>query len=222
MTVVAPPLPGVTTRSRSSSHKPVLCSPACAVASALAESPVQIHRASKKQRRVVDTTTPSPRPQAVAPPHHVGNLAFEQWLDDVANVDISLAISLGQPGQAPAPVAVEGEEHPDEDQASTVQAEFSVSIPVMLTRVLQSKLAIDPTRLTTLIQGDKAVDSAAEVFVALSVKGREGPIAEAIEGGLTPRKAFLRSAPHISRVASRLQDCMRQIFGMKDFVVKVD
>jgi hypothetical protein len=139
-------------------------------------------------------------------------MAFEQWLDDVANVDISLSISLGQ--------SLEREREGEPAEASeSHRSEFSVSLPTMLTRVLQSKLAIDPTRMSTQVQDD---DSSKEVFVALTVKGREEPIEEAIAGGLTPRKAFLRSAPHISRVASRLQDCMRQIFGMKDFVVKVE
>ena len=70
---------------------------------------------------------------------------------------------------------------------------------------------------------DEASDpQTSDVYVALSVKGRDEPLAEAIEGGLTPRKAFLRSAPHISRVATKLQECMRQIFAMQDFVVKID
>lgn len=127
---------------------------------------------------------------------------YEQWLTDVSNVDIALSVSM-----------VSHQETPDSENPHSL-----VSIPDMLTRVLQKKLAIDPDRLTTMVKGG----GSSSMLVALSVKGREGPLEEAIEGGLTPRKAFLRSAPHISRVASRLQDCMRQIFGIDDFVVKVD
>ena len=181
------PLPGVTTRASKSR-------PATDV---VTKTP-----AAKRTR--VQTTTPSTA--APAQP----NLAFEQWLDDVANVDISLSISVGSSQN------ILTEEKSEEQSSSS----FSVSIPNMLTRVLQSKLAIDPSRLQTNIS--PTGDEASEVFVALTVKGREEPIAKAIEGGLTPRKAYLRSAPHISRVASRLQDCMRQMFGMKDFVVRVD
>ena len=184
MTLAAPCLPGVTTRTRARGPKePVATTP----------------KRPRVQAATPSTAIPVPPP----------NMAFEQWLDDVANVDISLSISLGQ-----------SVEHKEETNASeNHRSEFSVSLPTMLTRVLQSKLAIDPTRMSTQVQDD---DSSKEVFVALTVKGREEPIEEAIAGGLTPRKAFLRSAPHISRVASRLQDCMRQIFGMKDFVVKVE
>lgn len=186
--MTVPVLPGVTTRSRAKDSSP---------------------QASPAKRARLQMT-PSTGPKTVANPQP--SVAFEQWLDDVANVDISLSISVGQPSETPSTA---------ETDSGAVQAEFSVSIPMMLTRVLQSKLAIDPTRLTTTVQPNMQ-NEASEVYVALAVTGREEPIAEAIEGGLTPRKAFLRSAPHISRVASRLQDCMRQIFGMKDFVVKVD
>lgn len=191
--MTVPVLPGVTTRSR-------------------ARDPSPPASAAKRSRLQLTPSTVAPQP----------SVALEQWLDDVANVDISLSISVGQPSTATPTSETESTSPSSTDGGPAVQAEFSVSIPVMLTRVLQSKLAIDPCRLTTTVQPNAQNDAATEVYVALAVKGREEPIAEAIEGGLTPRKAFLRSAPHISRVASRLQDCMRQIFGMKDFVVKVE
>jgi hypothetical protein len=158
------------------------------------------------------------------------NHAFEQWLDDVSNVDISLSVSIGKPTQQSASVS-EDNSTTDQDcsqqpqSSHVIQSEFCVSIPTMLSRVLQTKLAIDPTRLETVVvkaARDEIVSNSGEVYVSVAVKGREEPIAEAIEGGLTPRKAFLRSAPHISRVASRLQECLRQIFGMREFVVKID
>jgi hypothetical protein len=190
MTIAAPLLPGVVTRSRaatSAKQSPSASPKANALAAA---SPLA------KRTRV---TTPSTA-------HHASTSAsanLEQWLADVSNVDISLSVSITPP----------------EIEATCL------SIPDMLTRLLQTKLAIDPNRLTTRVKGgedEKNCETAAAVFVALCVKGREEPIQDAIEGGLTPRKAFLRSAPHISRVASRLQDCMRQIFGIDDFVVKVE
>jgi hypothetical protein len=202
MTVATPVgLPGVITRA----SKSRLADPP-ATASMLAGSNSRTP-ASKRVR--IETATPSTA--APAP----SNMAFEQWLDDVANVDISLSISVG----SRPPMPLNGDENRENEESSV----FSVSIPTMLTRVLQSKLAIDPCRLNTRVMSEPGDDSASsEVFVALSVRGRDEPIEEAIAGGLTPRKAFLRTAPHISRVASRLQDCMRQVFGMKDFVVKVD
>jgi hypothetical protein len=208
MTLAAPALPGVATRSsrnRATSAEPV------AVANVLATP------AAKRAR--VQTTTPSTA--APAQP----NMALEQWLDDIANVDISLSISVGA-NQNPfrcddLESTKETEESGDAEYPEASTCGFSVSIPEMLTRVLQSKFAIDPSRLHTQVSPSTTEENS-EVFVALTVRGREKPIAEAIAGGLTPRKAFLRTAPHISRVASRLQDCMRQMLGMKDFVVKVD
>jgi len=152
------------------------------------------------------------------------NLAFEQWLDDVSNVDICLSVSLGGPGNDSESTTTTQTVDPELDDDETIHrpviaTEFCVSIPAMMSRVIQTKLAIDPSRLETVV---KKTQSSDDVFVSLVVKGREEPINEAIEGGLTPRKAFLRTAPHISRVASRLQECMRQIFGMRDFVVKID
>lgn len=224
-------LPGVITRSRAG--------PRIIPVTEVLEGPPP----PKKSRKVEPSTTPSPPHKSGTPvqvqssPAAASNLAFEQWLDDVSNVDISLSICVGKPVSASSqaeqppisasladpPVLEATHSDPGESEEAApvpAAAEFSVSIPTMLTRVLQSKLAIDPNRLTTQVHGDGVTST--DVFVALAVKGREEPILQAIEGGLTPRKAFLRSAPHISRVASRLQDCMRQIFGMKDFVVKVE
>ena len=216
-------LPGVTTRAQSRVQP---------VAEAL-DRPT-----NKRQKRLDTSTTPSP-PHKVSPvsspkaaqatPVPSANMAFEQWLDDVNNVDISLSISVSPQNLEATTVELQEEAASTEPGDSNLQelhesranvVEFKVSIPTLLTRVLQSKLAIDPTRLTTTVQGVN--EGSTDIFVAIAVKGREEQILEAIEGGLTPRKAFLRSAPHISRVASRLQDCMRQVFGMKDFVVKVD
>jgi hypothetical protein len=204
MTLAAPGgLPGVTTRATRSR----LAEPPTATASMLAVGADSRTPSSKRAR--IQSATPS---TAAAPVP--SNMAFEQWLDDVANVDISLSISVGS--RPPIP---DTDENVDNEESSV----FSVSIPTMLTRVLQSKLAIDPGRLNTRVNSADSIDcDRSDVFVALSVKGRDEPIEEAIAGGLTPRKAFLRTAPHISRVASRLQDCMRQVFGMRDFVVKVD
>jgi hypothetical protein len=217
MTVAAPSgLPGVTTRatrtrlSGKSGVKPVEV-----VAHALGEP----SKTPANKRLRVEAGTPS-----TAAPLPT-NMAFEQWLDDVSNVDISLSIRVERcygsehtnPG--PEPIESRGE---DLIQQESATAGFRVSIPTMLTRVLQSKLAIDSARLQTNVSPSMDGPESSEIFLGITVRGREEPIAEAIAGGLTPRKAFLRTAPHISRVASRLQDCMRQIFGMKDFVVKVD
>jgi hypothetical protein len=178
----------------------------------------------KRTRRSQPTPTPLPLPTlpptAVTPVNH----AFEQWLDDVSNVDICLSVSMGGPAAAitePVPQQDEGSD-PTTIHQPVIATEFCVSIPTMLSRVLQTKLAIDPSRLETVVKKPQTQTPSEDVFVSVIVKGREEPIAEAIEGGLTPRKAFLRTAPHISRVASRLQECMRQIFGMRDFVVKID
>ena len=208
-----PALPGVVTRSALKSRNPNRDTPGLTADILASKTPI-----SKRPR--VQAVTPSTAVPAPA------NMAFEQWLDDVANVDISLSISMGtvpkpQEAQIASTDSPVGDVQVGDEAVETAQ--FSVSIPTMLTRVLHSKLAIDPSRLSTHVKStDCETNPSSEVFVALSVKGREEPIADAIAGGLTPRKAFLRSAPHISRVASRLQDCMRQIFGMKDFVVRVE
>jgi hypothetical protein len=215
MTLAAPcpALPGVVTRSALKSRNPNRDDSGLTADILASKTPI-----NKRPR--VQAVTPSTAVPAPA------NVAFEQWLDDVANVDISLSISMGylpkpqDPPIAPADASISETQVSDE---AVETAQFSVSIPTMLTRVLHSKLAIDPSRLSTHVKSTECDSNpSSEVFVALSVKGREEPIADAIAGGLTPRKAFLRSAPHISRVASRLQDCMRQIFGMKDFVVRVE
>lgn len=171
------------------------------------------------------TVPSSPPPSATPPVNH----AFEQWLDDVSNVDICLSVSMGAPADnSQLFEETEGQEKQEDEPSNhpVIATEFSVSIPAMLSRVLQTKLAIDPARLETVVKKPTTnispTSCSDEVFVSVAVRGRDEPIAEAIEGGLTPRKAFLRTAPHISRVASRLQECMRQIFGMRDFVVKID
>jgi hypothetical protein len=200
--------------------------PRTPVAAALA-SPVVTPSASppKRTRRSSQPTpvslpTPLPLPALPPPTSPPVNHAFEQWLDDVSNVDICLSVSMGGPAASdPSPQQEEGSEPIHQPVIAT---EFCVSIPMMLSRVLQTKLAIDPSRLETVVKKPQTQAPSEEVFVSVIVKGREEPITEAIEGGLTPRKAFLRTAPHISRVASRLQECMRQIFGMRDFVVKID
>ena len=200
MTLAAPTsLPGVTTRSA----KNRLADPPATASMLASKTPT-----NKRARTHASLAAPTPSTSAPA----TSNMAFEQWLDDVANVDIALSINVGS-----RPLE---EESVHENEETTFS--FSVSVPTMLTRVLQSKLAIDPSRLSTRVMTEANTITASEVFVALSVKGRDEPIEEAIAGGLTPRKAYLRTAPHISRVASRLQDCMRQVFGMKDFVVKVE
>ena len=159
-------LPGVTTRSRATINKPV--------AEALEERP------AKRPKKTEQSTTPSPphktpvsspRPVQVIPSP---NIAFEQWLDDISNVDISLSICVGDTPQPSEPQPTEGESAPESS------AQFSVSIPTMLVKVLQAKLAIDPSRLVTTVKGENAPKS--EVFVALTVKGREEPIEQAIEG----------------------------------------
>ena len=185
-------LPGVKTRSRTAS-KP------------LAEV-LELPSAKRSKREYVSTATPSPphKQTAPVPVPPAATEAYQQWLEDVKNVDISLSIS--------------GSTDPADSTCPDQPFEFSVSMPVMLTRLLQSKLGIDSDRLTTTLRNGATNDLA----IAVSVKGREEPILEAIAGGLTPRKAFIRSSPHISRVASRLQDCLRQIFGIRDFVVKID
>ena len=160
---------------------------------------------TRKQTIPTPATTVSPSTDQV----------YQQWLEDVSNVDISFSVSLQSSDKEekhsspPVPLS-------DDENGAPISVDFKVSLPTMLSRVLQSRLRIDPSRLHI----DE--EEGADVFVALSVKGRAEPVAEAIEGGLTPRKAFLRSAPHISRVATKIQECMRQIFGMQDFVVQVD
>ena len=180
--------------------------------------------AAKRARRSQPppVTLPVETTAASSPPPV--NHAFEQWLDDLSNVDISLSVSMGGPGETtttPSEPIIQNNDEEETVHKPVIATEFCVSIPAMLSRVLQTKLAIDPTRLETVVKRPQT-QSSDEVFVSVVVKGREEPITEAIEGGLTPRKAFLRTAPHISRVASRLQECMRQIFGMRDFVVKID
>ena len=186
--------------------------------------PTKRARRSQPPPVSLPVVSPNSSPPTTPPVNH----AFEQWLDDVSNVDICLSISLGGPANANEtnnnPVVDAESQQQDDDetiQRPVIATEFCVSIPAMLSRVLQTKLAIDPSRLETVVK-KPPTQSSDEVFVSVIVKGREEPITEAIEGGLTPRKAFLRTAPHISRVASRLQECMRQIFGMRDFVVKID
>ena len=204
MTVVPPLLPGVVTRSRN--------------ASAAVTSPLPAAKRSRVAMK--ETTTPSISQQPTCSASANSNL--EQWLADVSNVDISLSVSLGSHPAADATTSEQSISPQSSDHLNAASSSSAcLSIPDLLTRLLQTKLAIDPARLTTMIK-DPSTLRDASVFVALAVKGREEPIQDAIEGGLTPRKAFLRSAPHISRVASRLQDCIRQIFGIDDFVVKVD
>ena len=202
MTVVPPLLPGVVTRSRN--------------ASAAVTSPLPAAKRSRVAMK--ETTTPSISQQPTCSASANSNL--EQWLADVSNVDISLSVSLGAADATTSEQSISPQSS-DHHNATSSSSSACLSIPDLLTRLLQTKLAIDPARLTTMIK-DPSTLRDASVFVALAVKGREEPIQDAIEGGLTPRKAFLRSAPHISRVASRLQDCIRQIFGIDDFVVKVD
>ena len=144
----------------------------------------------KKQVGTPSTQAPPPLPlpaQAV----------YQQWLEDVSNVNIGLKVHVGSP---------------PEDASLLMQ----VSLSTLMSRVLQSRCRIDPSRLSVAVN-----DSDPQVFVSLSVTGRDEHMAEAIEGGLTPRKAFLRSAPHISQVATKMQECMRQVFGLEDFIVDV-
>ena len=185
---------------------------------------------SKRVRRNDDPGMIVTPPTSIPPSNHA---AFQQWQEDVSNVDISVAVSFGGRGGSgdvddTASTCATSSLLTDRDvlvgggglmsnSNNQVHAEFSVCVPAMLSRLIQQKLAIEPCRMSTSVIGESA-----EAFVTVSVKGRDEQIAEAIEGGLTPRKAFLRSAPHISRVASRLQECMRQMFGMRDFVVRVD
>lgn len=186
-----------------------------------------------KKVRMTDTkpSTASPSPSTQPP------LALQQWLDDVSNVDISLSVTVGkeakegilaisQPGfddscatsslltdEMTRTISIDSEGH----SGSIEVSEFNVSIPNMLTRVLQQKLRIDPSRMNTNVSPESP-----DLYLTVTVKPREQPIQDAIAGGLTPRKAFLKSSPHISRVASQLQECLRQMFGMRDFVVQVE
>ena len=87
---------------------------------------------SKRLRKATAVTTPSP----AATNSDSNMMAYQQWLEDVSNVDISLSISL----QPPTPSASELNTSASSDEASeeSVHAvSLSVSLPTMMSRIIQ-------------------------------------------------------------------------------------
>lgn len=92
---------------------------------------------------------------------------------------------------------------------------YKISLRTVLARLLTEELGLE--RVSTI---DVENDDYVSMRIAVKTKTPSDTGSDAVP--FSPRRSFTRSAPKLSRVASKVQNYLRKNLGLSDFLVDID